>query len=190
MTAIACLGWGSLIWDPRQLLVSPPWKIDGPQVHIEFLRISDRREGRVTLVLDASAAAVTSLLARMTTTDLATARESLRAREGVPTPSMTRDIGTWCRGDASPRLIPNLSEWSQSKRLNAVVYTNLGHNFYEDGKLPAADEVVGYLSNLKGVTRDQAEEYVRKAPRQVNTAYRRAIEAALGWTTPSDRSGD
>jgi hypothetical protein len=101
MTAIACLGWGSLVWDPRQLLVSPPWKIDGPQVHIEFLRISDHREGRVTLVLDGSAGPVTSLWARMTTTDLATARESLRARERVPTPNMNRDIGIWCRGDAS-----------------------------------------------------------------------------------------
>src|SRR5580698_3396329 len=110
MTAIACLGWGSLAWERRQLLVSPPWKIDGPQVHIEFLRISDRRQGRVTLVLDASTAAVTSLWARMTTTDLATARESLPARERVPTPNMNREIGIWCRGNASPRLIPNLSE--------------------------------------------------------------------------------
>jgi hypothetical protein len=48
-----------------------------------FLRISDRREGRVTLVLDGSAAPVTSLRARMTTTVLATARQSLRARERV-----------------------------------------------------------------------------------------------------------
>src|SRR5271156_3815962 len=149
MTAIACLGWGSLVWDPRQLLVSPPWKIDGPQAHIEFLRISDHREGRVTLVLDGSAGPVTSLWARMTTTDLATARESLRARERVPTPNMNRDIGIWCRGDASPRLIPNLSEWSQSKRLDAVVYTKLGQNFHQDGKLPAAEEVVEYLRNLK-----------------------------------------
>jgi hypothetical protein len=190
MTAIACLGWGSLVWDSRKLLVSPPWESDGPQVHIEFLRISDHREGRVTLVLDASAAPVTSLWARMTATDLATARESLRARERVPTQNMTRDIDAWCRGDPSPRLIPNLSEWAQSKRLDAVVYTNLGPNFHLDGQLPTADEVVGYLRNLKGVTRDEAEEYVRKAPTQVNTAYRRAIEAALSWTPPSDCSCD
>jgi len=170
--------------------VSSPWESDGPQVHIEFLRISDHRKGRVTLVLDASAAAVTSLWARMTATDLATARESLRVREGVPTSNMARDIGVWCRGDTSPRLIPNLSEWSQSKRLNAVVYTNLGQNFRRDGQLPTAEEVAGYLRNLKGVIRDQAEEYVRKAPRQINTAYRRAIEAALSWTPPSDRSSD
>ena len=184
------MGWGSLVWDPRKLLVSPPWESDGPQVHIEFLRISDHREGRVTLVLDASAAPVTSLWARMTTPDLATARESLRTRERVPTQNMTRDIGAWSWGDPSPRLIPNLSEWAASKRLDAVVYTNLGQNFHLDGQLPTADEVVDYLRNLKGVARDEAEEYVRKAPTPVNTAYRRAIEAALGWTPPSDRSCD
>lgn len=74
--------------------------------------------------------------------------------------------------------------------MEAVVYTNLSQNFHLDGQLPTADEVVGYLRNLKGVKRDEAEEYVRKAPTQVNTTYRRAIEAALGWTPPSDRSWD
>jgi hypothetical protein len=48
--------------------------------------------------------------------------------------------------------------------------------------LPTADEVVDYLKSLEDGTREEARDYVRKAPTQVNTAYRRAIEAALGWT--------
>jgi len=43
------------------------------------------------------------------------------------------------------------------------------------------DEVVGYLRTREGSVLEEAEEYVRKAPRQINTVYRRAIEAALGW---------
>jgi hypothetical protein len=182
MTRIACLGWGSLIWDPRKLLVSPSWENDGPQVHVEFLRISDSREGRMTLVLDESAEPVTSLWAQMTTTDLSAARESLRARERVPKSNMTRDIDVWRRGDPSPPLIPNLSEWAEAKNPDAVVYTNLGRNFHLDGHLATADEVVDYLKTLEDSTREEARDYVRKAPTQVNTAYRRAIEAALGWT--------
>jgi hypothetical protein len=182
MTRISCLGWGSLIWDPRKLLVPSSWENDGPQVRVEFLRISDNREGRMTLVLDESAKPVTSLWAQMTTTDLSTARDSLRARERVPRSNMTRDTDVWRRGDPTLPLIPNLSEWVESKNLDAVVYTNLGRNFHLDGHLATADEVVGYLTNLEGGTLEEAREYVRKAPPQVNTAYRRAVEAALGWT--------
>jgi hypothetical protein len=162
--------------------VSPSWENDGPQVHVEFLRISDSREGRMTLVLDESAEPVTSLWAQMTTTDLSAARESLRARERVPKSNMTRDIDVWRRGDPSPPLIPNLSEWAEAKNPDAVVYTNLGRNFHLDGHLATADEVVDYLKTLEDSTREEARDYVRKAPTQVNTAYRRAIEAALGWT--------
>jgi hypothetical protein len=180
MTTIACLGWGSLIWNPGELLMFPPWEPDGPQVRVEFLRKS--KNGRVTLVLEESAAPVRSLWVRMTTADLQTARESLRVREDIPRRNAVRDIGVWHRGEESPPLIPNLSEWGGRKNLNAVIYTNLRRKFDEDGRHAAVDEVVSYLNRCTGDVREKAEEYVRKAPTQVNTAYRRAIEVALGWT--------
>jgi hypothetical protein len=49
MMKIAVLGWGSLIWQPRELRISLPiWKTDGPELPVEFARVS--MDGRLTLV--------------------------------------------------------------------------------------------------------------------------------------------
>ncbi|HOW68396.1 MAG TPA: hypothetical protein P5055_13320 [Candidatus Paceibacterota bacterium] len=48
--SIAILGWGSLIWNPRDLPITGDWQGDGPVLPIEFTRISDN--GRLTLVID------------------------------------------------------------------------------------------------------------------------------------------
>jgi hypothetical protein len=67
--------------------------------------------------------------------------------------------------------------------LDAAVWTNLGSKFDgTDGRTPTETEVVAYLQALEGEAREAGEEYVRRAPRQIATSYRRAIERALGWT--------
>jgi hypothetical protein len=67
--------------------------------------------------------------------------------------------------------------------LDAAVWTNLRSKF--DGKDGAPSDIgiiLNYLRRLEGRARDNAERYVRLAPRQIDTAYRRRIEAELGWT--------
>jgi len=46
---IACIGWGRLIWDRRNLDADGRWRADGPTLPVKFARQSS--EGRVTLVL-------------------------------------------------------------------------------------------------------------------------------------------
>jgi hypothetical protein len=180
MAEIACLGWGSQIWNAGGLLVAEPWHEDGPVVRVEFLRKS--ANGRLTLVLDETAEPVPSLWSKMTTNELPTAIESLRIREGVSKNNETRDIGVWRRGEHAPLLIPNLSSWAERLRLEAVMFTTLGRKFHEDGRAATAADVLRYLDSLDGTARESAEEYVRRAPPQIDTAYRRRIVAALGWT--------
>ena len=55
MMAIAILGWGSLVWDPRDLPHYGPWRKEGPTLTIEFSRVSS--DCRLTVVVDPVAGA-------------------------------------------------------------------------------------------------------------------------------------
>jgi hypothetical protein len=180
---VACLGWGSLVWDPRTLPIQRHWFEDGPLVRAEFLRKS--RDGRITLVLDESATPVRSLWAIMDTSDPAQARTALREREGIPEKREKDDVGLWTPEDEPPPTILGLPAWAQVRNVEAVVWTALPPSFFDKDKpdrIASSDEIVTYLGTLTGTIRDDAERYIRNAPPQIDTPIRRAIEATLGWT--------
>lgn len=188
MPLIACLGWGSLVWDPGELPIQHSWFPDGPMAPVEFLRQS--RDGRMTLVLHASAAKVRTLWAVMDAPDVAVAREALRLRENISVERATRDIRSWTTGTKPPALIEELPQWSAPVGLEAVVWTGLGPRFAgRAGNVPTPEQVIAHLAGLVGPARERAERYIRQAPRQIDTAYRREIEAALHWT-PLEPPGD
>lgn len=177
MTNIACLGWGSLIWDSQDLPVRRYWFDDGPLIPLEFVRQS--KGERITLVIAPTSRPVRSLWALMDSDNLKAAREQLRLREG---PTRTEYIGHWSRGNRSPASIPELREWALARNIDAVVWTALPPKFKdEDHRQPSVEDVLGHLRGLSGIQREEAEKYIRRAPRQIDTAYRRRIEAELQW---------
>ena len=149
-------------------------------IRVEFARKS--RDGRITLVLEASASPVRSLWAVMDATDLAAAREALCDREGVTKKNESAYIGSWSVGDASPSAIRDLEPWARARGVDHLIWTALPPKFDEGEHKPTEGQIVGYLSSLVGAMRENAERYIRQAPRQIDTAYRRRIEAALHWT--------
>jgi hypothetical protein len=176
---IACLGWGSLVWDPRELPLRSEWFDDGPSIRVEFVRQSGNEHGRITLVILPTADVVTSLWAEMDSDDPGAARELLRLREGT----VKRRIGLWTAGQPAPGSLPGLSEWASARAVEAVIWTDLPPKFQgEDGRVPSVEEVVAYLQGLPPEPRAVAIEYIRKAPTQVDTAYRREIARLLPGT--------
>ena len=51
---IAILGWGSLLWDRNSAFDDQigDWKFDGPELPLEFSRISQKRSNALTLMID------------------------------------------------------------------------------------------------------------------------------------------
>jgi hypothetical protein len=172
---IVCLGWGSLIWDPRDLRTKGSWCSNGPDLALEFVRQSEN--GRLTLVLHHSSIISSALWIEMETNSVEDAAENLRKREGTN----IRRIGTWDGGD-DPENIPGLGRWVDSIKASAVVWTDLPPKFIgENGIAPSQDEAINHIASLDSKSRNLAESYVRRAPKQIRTPYREAFKATLGW---------
>lgn len=172
---IACLGWGSLIWDPRELPLAGDWANDGPELPLEFARQS--RDGRMTLVIVHHNAPVQTFWAPMKVDGLNAAIDALANREGVETP---RAIGRTPGHDVSHPLSRIIAEWAEQKGLAGVVWTNLKPGFLERrGETPTLEEIKRYVATLSPDVRNVAAEYVRSAPLQIKTPYRADILEAL-----------
>ena len=182
---IACLAWGSLVWNPKDLPIQRRWFDDGPFAPVEFTRQS--QDGRITLVLDEDAEPVRLIWARMTSSDVGQATEALREREGITALDWEPLIGRWCIRDKPPKSIPSLPMWAQAHGIDAAIWTALGPQYKKQGETkptkerPPPEWVLNYLQGLTGPLRDVAEQYFRCTPPQIDTEYRRRVEATLGW---------
>lgn len=186
MMKIACLGWGSLIWDPRELPVRRGWFDDGPMLPIEFARESS--DGRITLVLTPEASPVRSLWAIMSVEEIESAKSALAVREGLRKDEhIEKWIGWWsAEARFEGRAIDEIEAWASSLSLDAVVWTALPPGFKGNrGPVPEAHEIVDHLNDLGCEARRHAEAYVRRAPLQIDTNIRRRLEVEFGWL-PND----
>jgi hypothetical protein len=156
--------------------VQEPWFKDGPLLRVEFARQS--ANGRLTLVIEPTAPEVTSLWAILTVENIAQARKALMTREGT---SKSEYVAGWTVGEEAPAVIPTLPIWAVAHGIEGVVWTALPAKFEGTERAPTVDEAVNYLGGLKDNARIEAEKYIRQAPRQINTPYRRKFAEELGW---------
>ena len=179
---IACLGWGSLVWNPQTLTVRKPWFSDGPLLPVEFARHS--KGDRITLVIVPGHPHVRTLWALMSVFDLQVAMRSLAEREGISEENIPRSIG-YCSmaSDSGGEFANSIRNWASLNGLDAVIWTALRPKFNDRiDNVPSPEDVVSFLKNLPHERKKYAEQYVRMAPLQIDTDYRRKIEAELNWT--------
>lgn len=188
---IAILAWGSIIWDPRNLMIDNTqgqngWFNDGPMLPIEFARIS--QDGRLTLVIVPGKAEIQTLYSISEYEDLNLAILDLSVREGC----CTNAIGNFTKKNSiiSPsefQFRENIQRWIERyKGIDAVIWTNLPQKLWYTDKnnkkiQVQEDGIIEYLNALSAEIQANAEEYVRKAPPIVRTYIRASIERNLGW---------
>jgi len=177
---IGCLGWGSLIWDSRELPIRNPWFTDGPLLPIELARFSSC--SRVTLVIVEGKPEIRSLWALMVSDTLGDAIAELARRENVHA-NVKRDIGRWRMGDpCEGRIIHAISTWALERDLDAVVWTSLAYKIKkEKDQIPSVEQVIARLRDAQRKRLTKPREYIEKAPQQIDTDYRRTINKEFGW---------
>lgn len=162
---IAIIGWGSLLWDQEPLKTSGEWHSDGPELPLEFCRIS--KDGRVTLVIEKILGSpCTSYWIESAEKNLKLAIENLAEREKSP----VRSIGSVTR-DTLPKSFSEskILEWLNLKSdIEAVIWTDLPSNWTEKtGVGFSASSFKKYLSERSNES--QMIEYFDKAPTQIQT---------------------
>jgi hypothetical protein len=179
---IAILGWGSLLWEDGGEFDDwhDSWRSDGPNLKIEFCRVSDSRLGALTLVVDSdlgSPMTVEWCLSKRRA--LEDAVGDLRCREKTVVGSIGRiQIDKEATAVASTGTEASILSWAREQKLDAVVWTALKSNFEEEVKAPfSVDAVVAYLKTLAPAAKVKAAEYVWRAPEFVQTPVRSALQA-------------
>jgi len=177
----AILGWGSLVWDQREIpRIKGEWQTGGPVIPIEFSRISTSRIRILTLVIDSkNGTDVTSRYAISDRRDLTDAICDLRTREGT----VMRCIGfvDFINGIERCNVLPKLSDqirpWALNNGFDAVVWTDLPPNFEgEFGKKFSLNNAVEYLYSLDENVAKVAREYITNAPPEVQTKLRQFLQ--------------
>jgi hypothetical protein len=178
---IAILGWGSLLWEGGTEFDRwhTSWAYDGPILKIEFSRISQKRLGALTLVIDQEHGTPTTVAWCLSKrTKLEDAISDLQAREGTTHNQIGHVV---IRREIKPLVATSTADpieiWARANNLDAVIWTALTSNFQEETtQVFSVIAAIAYLKSLPIEAKVKAAEYIWRAPNVVKTAVRAAIQ--------------
>lgn len=185
MKKIAILGWGSLLWDYRDDFDRwhDAWLYDGPEIKLEFSRISEYRAGALTLVIDPTVETTTRVaycMSKRASPEDAIA--DLRCREGTTLKNIGYTyLDTGKANHSEEESFNAIRRWAEEKTFDVVIWTALLSNFKKrTGKRFSVEEAISHLQGLDPIGKTKAAEYVWRAPTFVRTPLRQALET-LPW---------
>ncbi len=186
---IAVLAWGSLVLEPRELALASVWELCGPEIPLEFSRVSTSRCGALTLVIDPiRGVALPTYVALSAFQTLNEAIESLGEREGGG-PGCVGYVncqsGAWYSRQP-PSLVSRIADWGKEYGFGAAIWTDLEPNFETINKTRFSDideratiftveHAKRYLHGLRPPGDALARAYINNAPPHIQTPLRQSL---------------
>ncbi|MDE0057556.1 MAG: hypothetical protein OXI22_20795 [Defluviicoccus sp.] len=180
---IAVLGWGSLLWDKDGEFDNRRrrWQYDGPTLKLEFSRISEKRRGALTLVIDSENGMDAQVAWALSRRDrIGDAAEDLRKREKAHRKFIGMHSVAGDRRGRDANALAAIEDWADKRGLDGMVWTDLPGNFVDKtGERFSVDAAIRYLKSLRGDDRERAFRYIRNAPAFIRTPLRMAFSDML-----------
>ena len=173
---IACLAWGSLIWNPAFNSNVKAWHEDGPYLPIEFCRAEN--DSGLTPVICMNALHSQVMWSALAIDSIEKASDALRECESI---SSTRfnGIGSMVANSLDSG---SIGRWCIEKEVDAIVWIALPPKFDQvEGRIPSLDQALAYLNNITDEAREHTKKIIERAPNKISTPYRDAIANKFGW---------
>lgn len=174
---IAVLCWGSLHWELGCLkVVDDEWHSDGPELPLEFCRLSSKGQDkeRVTLVIsDQFGKKCVTYWQLHKDENLDIAVTNLACREGC---SVARIASIKKGAKSSDNIEKTILSWLDGRSdIDAVIWTNLKSNWEKERKTPfSLKDLEEYLKEQQSrINWEYISRYFRMAPEQTQTEGRR-----------------
>jgi NADH dehydrogenase FAD-containing subunit len=175
---IGIIGWGSLIWDQRELKTKGDWLKNGPVIPIEFCRLST--DGRITLVINQDFKLVPTLIIESFYETLEEAIYDLALREQT---NDENNIGhynysteSFHSRDRNVFVKEILQQYKTD--FDALIWSDFGVRFKDKGLgALSVKNIIKHIESLDQNMKEKAIEYIIKTPIQVQTTFRPFLEA-------------
>jgi len=151
---IALLGWGSLVWDLRKVEIEGDFKQTNFKLPIQYSRISDSGNGRVTLVLDPiNGEDIKINYVKMKENNLNNAINQLKERERT----IYKNIGYINLKDGNERsnilsdeYLNKIKKWAHKNNFEGIIWTDIPSNWEKIRKKPySLNDVIEYLNEKR-----------------------------------------
>ena len=145
------ISWGSLLWNFKSLKIETEWTKSNIKFPLNFSRISDSGQGRLTLVIDKTGEMNNVYYARTSFSNLNTAIQKLKMREKTSTKNIgfiNIESNTFRTSLLSDKKIQELVSFAKKNNIGGLIWTEIPPNFEEAfGKPYSKENAIEYIES-------------------------------------------